>query len=58
MKCEVCGKEFAYGYREDGLPNGMTFILQNGTKMTMCADCNMEKGREVAEEKAQAGGKN
>lgn len=58
MKREVCGKEFAYGYREDGLPNGMTFILQNGTKMTMCADCIMEKGREVAEEKAQAGGKN
>lgn len=57
MKCEVCGKEFAYGYREDGLPNGMTFILQNGTKMTMCADCIMEKGREVKEEKAHTGGK-
>lgn len=57
MKCEVCGKEFAYGYRKDGLPNGMTFILQNGTKMTMCADCIMEKGREVAEEKAHTGGK-
>lgn len=58
MKCDVCGKEFGYGNREDGLPNGMTFILQKGKKLTMCADCIIAKGREVAEEKAQAGGKN
>ena len=51
VKWDICGKVFGYGNREDGLPNGMTFILQNGEKLTMCTDCIKAKGKEVAEER-------
>ena len=51
MKCDVCGKEFESGNRPDGIPNGMAFILEGGKSITMCAECIIEKGREVAEEK-------
>lgn len=52
MKCEICGKEFGYGNREDGLPYGMTFVLHSGERLTMCSDCIIEKGKEVSEKKA------
>ncbi len=28
-RCNKCGKEFAYGNRADGLPNGVGFALKN-----------------------------
>lgn len=55
MKCDVCGKEFESGSREDGIPNGMTFLLQNDMSLTMCADCIIKKGREVAKEQKKHG---
>ena len=46
MICDICGKEFEIGNRPDGLPNGMTFVRKDGTRLTMCTDCIIEKGRE------------
>ena len=46
MKCDKCGKEFKAGNRPDGLPNGLDFILQNGKRLTMCADCIMKADSE------------
>ena len=56
MKCDVCGREFKSGNRADGNPNGMTFLLQDGNSITMCADCIIEKGREVHKERMKKHG--
>ena len=47
MKCDKCGKEFDTGHRPDGLPNGVGFVLQDGTQITYCAECLIEKGIEI-----------
>ena len=49
MKCDVCGKEFGYGNRDDGLPNGVTFVTKKG-RITMCADCVIEMGKRSEDE--------
>lgn len=45
MKCDNCKKEFEAGNRADGLPNGIGFELQDGTLITLCAECLMELGK-------------
>lgn len=51
MKCDVCGKEFKEGNRLDGIPNGVAFVMKDGTKLTMCADCIMMVGQEQEEKR-------
>lgn len=51
MKCDHCGKEFDSGNRKDGVPNGVSFVLKNGQKLTFCAECLIAKGNATKEEK-------
>lgn len=44
MICDKCKKFFLPGNRPDGIPNGLGFVLQNGKKITVCADCVMKLG--------------
>lgn len=46
MKCNECGKKFKVGNRADGLPNGIGFVLEDGSIYTVCSDCVIKKGRE------------
>lgn len=39
MICDLCGKVFESGNREDGLPNGVGFIAEDGVEITICTDC-------------------
>lgn len=50
-KCNKCGKEFAYGNRADGLPNGVGLELENKKKIYICSDCILELGELTDEEK-------
>lgn len=45
MKCDKCKKEFKAGNRADGLPNGVGFEMEDGTVITLCAECLMELGK-------------
>lgn len=45
MKCDNCKKEFKSGNREDGIPNGVGFQMEDGTTITLCADCLIELGK-------------
>ena len=47
LKCHICGREFCYGNREDGMPNGMTFVLKDNSRKTMCADCILKTYRQL-----------
>lgn len=47
IKCDYCGKWFEIGNREDGMPNGFSFVKQDGSTLTICAECLMEIGRNV-----------
>lgn len=47
IKCDYCGKWFEIGNREDGIPNGFSFVKQDGSTLTICAECLMEIGRNV-----------
>lgn len=47
MICDKCGKEFESGNRPDGLPNGMGFVLEDGTLVTYCTDCMIEIGEQA-----------
>lgn len=47
IKCNECGKYFTSGNRPDGLPNGIGFVLNDGTKINVCTDCIIERGEEV-----------
>lgn len=42
MKCDICGIEFEPGIREDGLPNGVGLVLENGVVINVCHDCLMD----------------
>lgn len=44
MKCDGCGKFFIEGNRPDGTPNGVGFMTQTGTLITVCADCLIRVG--------------
>lgn len=50
MKCDKCGKEFKPGNRPSGVPNGVGFVLADGTEITICAECiesfTTDEGRE------------
>lgn len=52
IKCNRCGKEFAFGNRPDGIPNGVGFIMRNGREYNICAECVIEAGKnpKVADE--------
>lgn len=47
MKCNECGKEIEIGNREDGLPNGVGFMLEDGTTVNYCTDCLILLGEKM-----------
>lgn len=47
MKCSECGKEIIPGNRCDGLPNGVGFVLDDGTVINVCSDCIINVGRYI-----------
>lgn len=50
IKCDICGKEVDVTVeRLDGLPPMLGFLEANGNLINICAECIMEKGREVSE---------
>ncbi len=52
VKCDCCGKYFKIGNRKNGIPNGVSFIQENGHAITMCADCII-KVSEMSDEDMQ-----
>ena len=46
MKCNECGKTFTYGNGPDGLPNGIGFVLEEGSRVDICKECVMKAGME------------
>lgn len=44
-KCDSCGKTIIPGNNEYGEPNGVGFVLKDGTVRHMCADCIAHVGR-------------
>ena len=42
--CHGCGKEIIPGNRPDGTPNGVGFVMANGTIINLCADCIIAEG--------------
>lgn len=42
MICACCKKTFYYGTREDGLPTGAGFVLQDGKRIDICTNCIMK----------------
>lgn len=45
--CHDCGKEFEAGNNAEGIPNGVGFVLDDGTVINVCSDCIMKAGKEV-----------
>lgn len=45
IKCDKCGAVFISGQRPDGLPNGVGFKMQDGTVVSMCANCMIKLGK-------------
>ncbi len=45
VKCDKCDSVFISGNTPDGLPNGVTFQLQDGRAITLCHNCIMQLGR-------------
>jgi hypothetical protein len=43
--CDRCGKIFHPGYNHDGILNGMTFKLADGTLLTYCAECIIKRDK-------------
>ena len=39
IKCDMCKKIFLPGNRPDGTPTGVSFVLEDGRKITACSDC-------------------
>jgi len=46
VKCNECGKRFVAGNRADGIPNGVGFVLDDGTVVNVCSDCLIKIGQE------------
>ena len=42
--CHGCGKEIIPGNRPDGTPNGVGFVMANGSVINFCADCIIALG--------------
>ena len=51
IKCDVCGKVF-YPGETDGIPNGVGYVLEDGTVYNVCSECLMKVGEQAE------GGKN
>lgn len=51
MICHECGKEFYFGNRPDGLPNGVAMEGPNGETVNICSDCIIAKGKKAREER-------
>lgn len=52
--CILCGKTFAPGIDEDGIPNGMGFCLKSGATYNLCKECissRYEEAIKLIEEK-------
>lgn len=47
IKCDYCGKWFEVGNRADGIPNGFSFVKQDGSTLTICSECIMEIGKGI-----------
>lgn len=47
MICDTCGRPIIPGNRPDGIPGGVSFILQDGTQVNYCADCVIRYGVEA-----------
>ena len=43
ITCMVCGKTFLPGNDKQGIPNGVGFMLEDGTVLNMCSECIMNK---------------
>ena len=41
MICDICGKQFDLGVREDGLPSNINFVADDGIEIIVCTDCLM-----------------
>ncbi len=41
--CMVCGKTFLPGNDEHGIPNGIGFMLEDGSLLNMCSECIMSE---------------
>lgn len=39
FKCAICGKEYPFGKRWDGLPTGVKVTCPNGKSIKICAEC-------------------
>lgn len=44
IKCDMCGKGFPVGNTPCGIPNGVSFDLSDGSRITACAECVMRVG--------------
>lgn len=44
VKCNECGKYFIAGSRPDGMPNGIGFMMEDGSVHNVCADCLTKMG--------------
>ena len=54
LKCDKCKETIEYSYiRKDGLPNGISFELDDGKVITLCAECLKVLGRTSREEAAK-----
>lgn len=51
IKCDECGKVFQPG-NTNGLPNGVGFVLEDGTVYNVCAECLMKIGEKIERAKA------
>jgi len=52
--CDRCGRIFHPGYDRDGIPNGMTFKMADGSLLTYCAECIIKRGAESNNQKEGA----
>ena len=49
IKCNSCGKLFAPGINQHGLPNGAGYILDNGSFCNVCTECIEKVGNMLLE---------
>jgi len=47
--CSICGKTFVQG-NTNGMPNGLGYLLDDGTLINMCQDCIIAVGEMTSEE--------
>ena len=54
LVCHSCGKTFKPGSDEEGLPNGVGFVLDNGDIYCVCRECIIKYGEEHDDGAGQA----